>query len=205
MAVTGMVRMGERTRADDGVWSDAAGCFDRWVDGDQRALDDLVTVMTPVLWHIVRAYRLTEETAEDVIQTTWLALVRRRHTITDSQAVGGWLIISARREAWRVAKVGQRDLSVTDQDLEAKLPQQRSAEREVVEIDERDRLWSAVSGLDERCQRLLRVVAFDQRPDYHRLSEELGMPVGSIGPTRGRCLTKLRAALSSSTSEGDVR
>lgn len=57
------------------------------------------------------------------------------------------------------------------------------------------RLWSAVRRLAERCQRLLRVIAFEDRPDYARIAADLGMPVGSIGPTRNRCLAKLRALL----------
>src|ERR1044072_2478355 len=92
----------------DGVWADATRAFDRWVAGDGGGLDDLVAVMTPVLWHVVRAYRLPQEAAEDVIQTTWLALVRRRSAIVDPTAIGGWLTTSARREAWRVAKSGAR-------------------------------------------------------------------------------------------------
>jgi DNA-directed RNA polymerase specialized sigma24 family protein len=61
--------------------------------------------------------------------------------------------------------------------------------------DESRRLWSAVETLNERCQRLLRVVAFEDRPDYARLAQDLSMPIGSIGPTRNRCLAKLRALL----------
>lgn len=151
--------------------------------------------MTPVLWQVVRAYRVSPEVAEDVIQATWLALVRRRDSIDDHQAVGGWLTTTARRAAWRAASRTRRDVSVDPIDLEPYIPAARSAECQVVEKDERSRLWRAVATLDQRCQRLLRVVAFEQRPDYAAISSDLRMPVGSIGPTRGRCLTKLRAAL----------
>jgi len=58
------------------------------------------------------------------------------------------------------------------------------------------RLWQHVAGLPERCRALLRVIAFADRPDYSSVAEALGMPVGSIGPTRGRCLAKLRQLLS---------
>ncbi|MFC6345513.1 hypothetical protein ACFP8W_26240, partial [Nocardioides hankookensis] len=73
------------------VWAEATDGFNRWVAGEAAGLDDLVAVMTPVLWHVVRAYRLPESAAEDVIQNTWLALVRRRAAILDPVAVGGWL------------------------------------------------------------------------------------------------------------------
>lgn len=184
----------ERGTADS-VWSDAAHCFDAWCAGEPTALDDLVAVMTPVLWHVVRSYRLAEDVAEDVIQTTWLALVRRRDAIADSGAIGGWLTTTARREAWRVGKAGNKAMPVEDDELAVRLPQQRSAEMSAVEIDEKTRLWEAVDSLPERCQRLLRIVAFENRPDYAKLAADLDMPVGSIGPTRGRCLAKLRVAL----------
>ena len=177
------------------VWEHATDGFNRWVAGDPAGLDDLVAVMTPVLWHVVRAYRLPEPVAEDVIQTTWLALVRRRSAILDPVAVGGWLTTTARREAWRAAHASSSAVPVEDESLAPLLPRQRSAEDSVVEHDDGDRLWAAVDGLPERCRRLLRVVAFENRPDYRELATDLDMPVGSIGPTRGRCLAKLRVAL----------
>ena len=185
----------------DDVWSASARYFGDWVAGDALALDRLVAVMTPVLWHVVRSYRLAEDVAEDVIQTTWLALVRRRDAINEQAAVGGWLTTTARREAWRVSRNGHRAVAVDDEDLAIRLPQQRSAEQTAVERDESLRLWGAVDALPERCRRLLRIVAFENRPDYTRLASELGMPVGSIGPTRGRCLAKLRVALMQTGAE----
>lgn len=188
------VATGTSTRDDD-LWADATRAFERWVAGDAAGLDDLVALMTPVLWHVVRAYRLPPDAAEDVVQTAWLALVRRRTTIMDPAAVGGWLTTTARREAWRVAKAGQSAVPVEDEVLASRLPADRSAEATAVEADTRARLWAVIDALPERCQRLLRVVAFERRPDYQSLASDLGMPIGSIGPTRGRCLAKLRVAL----------
>lgn len=179
----------------DSLWDVAGGAFARWRDGEETALDELVRVMSPVLWHVVRATGLDTEAAEDVVQTTWLALVRSADRITDAQAVSGWLCTTARREAWRVRKADARSTPVDDDSLEFRIPSQRSAEAETVTKDDQDRLWAALSHLDERCQQLLRIVAFEQRPDYTRISAQLGMPVGSIGPTRGRCLAKLLAEL----------
>ncbi|WP_244930660.1 sigma-70 family RNA polymerase sigma factor [Nocardioides sp. W7] len=179
----------------DRLWVDAGHAFERWLGGDPAGLDELVRLMTPVLWHVVRAYRLPQEAAEDVVQTTWLALVRRRTTIADPAAVGGWLTTTARRESWRVAKSDQHVMPAADEELAARLPADRSAEADAVENDSRSRLWHAVDALPERCRRLLRVVAFERRPDYQALASDLDMPIGSIGPTRGRCLAKLRVAL----------
>jgi RNA polymerase sigma factor (sigma-70 family) len=177
------------------VWAQASDHFGRWRAGDASGLDDLVRVMTPVLWHVVRSYRLPHDVAEDVIQTAWTALVRRREAIEEGAAVGGWLTTTARREAWRVSRVESRTSAADDEEMALRLPRQRSAEHAAVLNDEQARLWAAVTTLDDRCQRLLRIVAFEHRPDYGRVAEQLDMPVGSIGPTRGRCLAKLKAAL----------
>ncbi len=69
---------------------------------------ELVALLTPILWHTVRAQRLDRESAEDVVQTTWLALVRSADSIADPQAVLQWLIVTAQRESWRVVKRADR-------------------------------------------------------------------------------------------------
>jgi RNA polymerase sigma factor (sigma-70 family) len=177
------------------VWDAAGSAFRRWRDGDQRALDELVRVMSPVLWHVVRATGLEREPAEDVVQNTWLAMVRSADRIADPQAVSGWLCTTARREAWRTRKRAARSTPIEDDALDYRLPHEDSPETRVVLDDEQRLLWEGLRRLPERCQRLLRIVAMEQRPDYTRIAADLDMPVGSIGPTRGRCLDKLRAEL----------
>ncbi len=193
--MVGMVQVTDEDQSPERTWDDAAASFTRWIDGDEDGFYDLVEVMTPVLWHVVRAAGLDVIQAKDVLQETWVALVRRRNAINHAQAVSDWLITTARRESWRVSRVSRRDVIVADLEVDVPTPRQPSTEHVVLENDEHRRLWEAVATLDERCQRLLRVVAFDTRPNYQKLSEDLDMPVGSIGPTRGRCLTKLRTAL----------
>ena len=184
-------------------WERAAQLFVRWREGDSRAMDELVRLMTPVLWHVVRAYGLDSALAEDVVQTTWLTLVRRHESILEPRAVSGWLTMCARREAWRVGKQHRRADAVEAEHLEPHLPVHESAEQTAAQDDESRRLWKTVGRLDDRCQRLLRVVAFDERPDYARIAKDLAMPVGSIGPTRQRCLGKLRALLEGDGWGGD--
>ncbi len=94
-----------------------------------------------------------------------------------------------------MAKATGRGIPVEDDELARRLPDEGSAESEVVRRDTEGRLWDAVENLSERCQALLRIVAFEHRPDYREIAADLGMPVGSIGPTRGRCLQKLRALI----------
>lgn len=186
----------EDTAATPSAWDIAADAHARWISGEARALDDLVRALTPILWHAVRSYGLPEEAARDTIQSTWLQLVRNRDTIRDPQAVGGWLLTTARRMAWRASR--SREIPVEDVTPDV-MEQEPSAEDEALEGLQSQTLWSAVAVLDSRCRRLLRIIAFSDRPDYARLSAETGMPVGSIGPTRRRCLDKLRALI-----QGDV-
>lgn len=186
---------GPEGQVEPSPWDAASGAFASWRTGDATAVDELVRVMTPVLWQVVRAYGQDSQASQDIVQATWLGFVRRHHTIEDPQAVASWLITSARRAAAEHSRRWQRTEPVEDETLAARLPDAVSAETLAVLDDEAATLWRAVAGLDERCRRLLRVVAFQDRPDYAAISEDLQMPVGSIGPTRARCLGKLRTAL----------
>jgi RNA polymerase sigma factor (sigma-70 family) len=178
-------------------WAVAARCFRAWKDGDRSALDELVRQVSPVLWQVVRSYGIDRASAEDVVQTTWMTLMRKSEQVRDDQAVLRWLTMTARREAWRVAQSRTRSNPTEDAVIEVSLPAARSPESEVVETDAMRRLWSHVHELDARCQHLLRVIAFQQRPDYAVLAAHLDMPMGSIGPTRSRCLAKLRTLIAS--------
>jgi len=163
--------------------------------GNDDALGEIVTELTPVLWHVARAVGLSSDDAEDVLQTVWMRLLSHLDGIHDSAALGGWLVVTTRREAWRV-RAEKRTQLPADQELFAELPDQAPGSEEQVIVDEQRRtLWAAFGQLSRRCQELLRIVAFVPRPDYSAVAAVLGMPVGSIGPTRGRCLAKLRALL----------
>jgi RNA polymerase sigma factor (sigma-70 family) len=191
----GVHTMSELPTESRSVWETAASLFARWRDGEPGALDDLVRLLSPMLWQVSRASGLDRATAEDVVQTTWLALVRSGESIAEPRAVAGWLCTTARREAWRVSKQATRQQPVEDETISRKLPDEPAPEEQVVLDDDNARLWDCLTRLSERCQRLLRIVAAEARPDYSVIAAELGMPVGSIGPTRGRCLDKLRQEL----------
>lgn len=172
-----------------------ASCLLRARAGDLGALDEVVVELNPLLWHVARTQGLTAEDAEDVVQTTWMELVRGLHAIEAPEALAGWLVSVTRREAWRAdarrrKRTGPGADFLADRADDAPGPEQRVAD------DERDRvLDSHLARLSARCRALLRVVAQGGRPDYAGLAEALGVPRGSIGPTRGRCLAKLRALL----------
>jgi RNA polymerase sigma factor (sigma-70 family) len=174
----------------------AGDAFAAYRSGDSNRLNELVSVTTPILWHTVRSYRLDSAAAEDVLQSTWLALVRRTEFIEDPRAVLQWLIVTARREAWRVATASRRTEPSAWEGDEFTAPAEDQPETIAVRSAQDRLLWEHIRTLSMRCQQLLRVIAFSDRPDYEAISSALGIPVGSIGPTRGRCLAKLRVSLS---------
>jgi RNA polymerase sigma factor (sigma-70 family) len=176
--------------------------FEEFRDGDEAKMADLVTLLTPILWHTARAQRLDAHSAEDVVQSAWLALVRSSASITSPVAVLHWMIVTVRREAWRTASRQARVGSVESDELQAWPSADESPEQLLVRSSDASALWRHVTELSQRCQQLLRVIAFADRPDYSAVAAALGMPVGSIGPTRGRCLAKLRALLAADPGWG---
>lgn len=175
--------------------------FEEYRQGDEDKMADLVRILTPILWHTARACRLDTGTAEDVLQSVWLTLVRKAGSITEPQAVLQWLVVTTKRESWRVAR-GQAKLRPEDLETTgaADEPSDKTVEDEVIRDDTDTRLWRHIETLSDRCRTLLRVIAFADRPDYADLARALGMPQGSIGPTRGRCLAKLRLSLANDPS-----
>ncbi len=171
----------------------AATAFQAYRGGDVLAMSELVDLLTPVLWQTARSQHCEHEVAEDAIATAWLRLVEGQDRIRDAQAILGWLVVTVKREVWRSTGAARR--LRTDDDLSARADTGPDPETMTV-LSERQRVvWRHVERLTDRCRELLRVIAFCDRPDYAAVSEALGMPLGSIGPTRGRCLSKLRASL----------
>ena len=182
--------------AEQGTLASRAGeVFERYRLGEAEAMGELVAMLTPILWHTVRGQRLDKESTEDVLQSTWLALVGHAQSITDARAVLQWMLVAARREAWRVLRGKTKLVPYEIDDDAVRTPDTELPESLALRSADERILWSHVAQLPDRCRELLRVIAFADRPDYAELARALGMPVGSIGPTRGRCLAKLRASL----------
>ena len=180
----------------------AAHALLEYREGRTGPIGDLVREATPLLWHTVRAQGVDRDAADDVVQSVWAALVRNAQTIAEPHAVLKWLLVTARRAAWeavRRSRDEQRrraDLPDDTPDSPYTLVDTQPGPDALVLADERDRaVWRALRRLPERCQELLRLVSLADRPDYRMISAAIGMPVGSIGATRGRCLAKLRAIL----------
>lgn len=169
-----------------------AACMVAARAGDKRGVDVLIAELTPLVWHVARGAGLDHSTAEDVVQSVWLALLRHLDRLSEPRALAGWLITTTRREANRTR---QRLAAQTEllPEYAEQVPSTEPLPETLVLRGERDhKLWKAFTKLSERCQTLLRLTVLAGRAEYREVAAALGMPHGSIGPTRGRCLKSLR-------------
>lgn len=165
--------------------------------GNRRAMNRLVSELTPLVWNVARGQGLDPHTAEDVVQSVWLALFSHLDQVREPKALAGWLVTTARNEAQRVNGRKRPALPLTDEIAEA-MPSTQPAPEAVVLRGERDRrIWRAFGELPQRCQEILRLTVLAGRAEYRVVADVLRMPRGSIGPNRSRCLKALRELLDS--------
>ena len=169
---------------------DAAKLVQRASEGDQAAWNALVDQFNGLLWSVVRAHRLSPSDGAEVIQTTWLRLVENLDRIREPERVGAWLATTTRHECLRFIRLNAREVATSEVEAaelstDASMDGLLSAERDIA-------LWKAFASLGERCQTLLRILMAEVPPSYVEVSAALGMPIGAIGPTRQRCLERLR-------------
>ena len=174
--------------------------------GDRRAWESLVDAYSGLVWAIARNHRLGDNDAADVSQTTWLRLMENIQRLREPARVGAWLATTARHECLRLIGQARRVVLLPneeDYDAVADTPPPDSA----LLAAERDaRVRAALLTLSPRCQQLLKLLMLDPPPSYEEISAATGMPIGSIGPTRGRCLAHLHEILAESgTTDPDGR
>lgn len=171
---------------------------------DPGAWDALVERFAGRVWAVARAHRLSDADAKDVSQVTWLRLVTHIDTIREPERVGAWLATTARNECLRVLRKAGREVPVDDdREFEGTEGTDPPPESRLVAQERDFVLWKALRQLSGTCQRLLRVLMADPEPTYSEVSAALGMAIGSIGPTRQRCLAHLRTRLARITDEDD--
>jgi RNA polymerase sigma factor (sigma-70 family) len=165
------------------------------IDGNRDAWDCLVTRYTPLALQITRRYRLNASDANDVCQVVWLQVLRYLDTLREPRALPGWIATTARNESVRLVTSNHRTLPVdplTGSHLE---PAGGGPEIDdgLLAAERRDALRSGLAELTPQQREFLLLVCADPPISYEEISSRLGIPVGSIGPTRARCLAKLRA------------
>ncbi|MFF0578640.1 RNA polymerase sigma factor [Streptosporangium saharense] len=183
--------------------------IDAALAGDQAAWDALVTHHSGRLWSVARAHGLSAADAADVVQGTWLRLVESLHTIRDPERIGSWLLTTVRREACLLSRRTRGERLVADPATEqadhnptrADLAVHPDPALTVLTADEGRRLWRTVETMHEPCRSLLLLMATAPDAGVHQLAVRLGMPSGSYGPTRGRCLNRLRTMLTAQEAQ----
>jgi RNA polymerase sigma factor (sigma-70 family) len=186
-------RLGQAGKAprDD---SSVAVLVIRAAEGNQDAWNGIVERYAPLIWSICRRYRLGGSDAEEVAQAVWLDLVERLPRLRDPAALPGWLATVTRRECTRmVTKRGSERLDTKLTDL-LQPADDMVTEGEIL-AERNAALHAAFAELPPRCQQLLSMLIRDPPHSYMEISEELGIPVGSIGPQRARCLAQMRRHL----------
>ena len=162
-------------------------------EGDQRAWNAIVERFLPLVCALVRRHRLSDTDGDDVCQTVWLRLVEHLGDLREPRALPGWLVTTTRNEALRVIRLRGRAIPVDPQGVTLeRLAEQPEADEELIR-DERTRaLRAGLLELPAGRRELLELLLTDPPISYDEISAKLGIPKGSIGPTRARALEQLR-------------
>ena len=161
--------------------------------GEQRAWDALVARYSGLVWSIARAHRLDGPDAADVSQTAWLRLVENLTRIRDPDRVGAWLAATTRNECLRVLRRSGRQVPTDlEGDDEPSIDVGPAVDERLLVGERDEELRQAFAAVSARCQVLLRLLITDPPMSYDDIAATLAMAVGSIGPTRARCLEQLR-------------
>lgn len=158
--------------------------------GDAAAWRMIVDRYSRLLCAIARSYGLSGADADDVVQTTWLRLVERLSLLRDPARVGTWLAVTARRESLATLRRLGRE-----RPLHGHTPSVTGPHHVVFGRDLASSLGAALDAVPARCRNLLELFIASPQLSYSEISAALGVPVGSVGPTRARCLTQLRRRL----------
>ena len=161
--------------------------------GDPDAWNDLIERYAPLVWSICVKNRLPRDEIDDVAQSVWVLLVEKISQIREPAALPGWLVTTTQHACLRVLRAS-RHTARTGQEADHLASPQAHAlvEDQVLAAERNAALRDAFAGLPPGCQRLLSLLISDPPTSYDRISVILGMPIGSIGPRRARCLERLR-------------
>jgi RNA polymerase sigma factor (sigma-70 family) len=162
--------------------------------GDAAAWDGIVERYAALVWSVCRRYRLTDSDADDVAGSVWLRLVEHLDTLSEPAALPGWLARTTQRECLQLLRARKWQVPVDDPELGAGAPGVGEGGLDGVLLVEERRhaLRSAFAELPSRCRELLAMLFADPPASYAEIGAALDLPVGAIGPTRRRCLDRLR-------------
>lgn len=160
--------------------------------GDEAAWAELVDRYGRLVYSIPTRLGLAPADADDVFQHVFTTLFRQLPTLRDQTRLSAWLITTAQRESWRLGKLANRHAALD----EAVVDNGDRPGDELAREEREQAVRQALRRIDERCSALLTALFLESAtPAYDELARRLGMPIGSVGPTRARCFKKLEAIL----------
>jgi RNA polymerase sigma factor (sigma-70 family) len=178
---------------------DVAALVRRAAEGDHWAWERLVDQYARLIWALTRDFKLGESDAADVFQATWLRLLEHINRLEQPARVGSWLAATARNECLRSVAARKKVMLVHDDvTLKDSAAHQPEIDERLLSEERAQAVRDALSRLPFRWRRLVEMLMADPPVPYTEISDQLGLPVGSIGPTRGRCLERLRVLLQAS-------
>ena len=164
----------------------------RAAGNDQQAWDELVERYAPLVWTICTRYRLSNHDIEDVGQSVWLLLVEQLGKLREPAALPGWLATTTRRECLRVVTATRKSQQLGSTVDDAPFADERAIDEEILTAERNAALRTAFAELPPHGQHLLAMLFRDPPCSYSEISATSGIPIGSIGPQRARCLERLR-------------
>ena len=195
-------------RADDEISGESSLVDDRalveaCLSGDSQAWEALILRYQRLIYSIPIRSGFSPVDAADIFQSVCLKLFEKLTTLRKHEKIGSWLMTTTTRECWRVAEKRQRETkpSIYDEDYEQDIIKNLASEEPLadqrrIELERQQTVREAVEGLSERCRRLITLLFYSkEEPSYSDIARQIKVPLNSIGPTRARCLQKLKRIL----------
>jgi RNA polymerase sigma factor (sigma-70 family) len=184
---------------EDGVeerWIEASdselinGC----INGESEAWKVLVERYGRLIYTVAMRYDLSEADADDVFQTVCVILLNKLTTLRQPSKIGSWLVSITRRECWKLLRRREITSDPLEEQMENYTDPDELPDEMAARYEEQRRIREAMAKLSKRCRQLIHYLYYDRsNPSYEDIGRSMGMPEGSVGPTRARCLEKLRA------------
>jgi RNA polymerase sigma factor (sigma-70 family) len=188
-------------------YEDLADLVSKAAAGDQAAWNTIVGRFAGQVWVVCRSYRLSQADAADAFQQTWLRVLEHLDSVRDPARLGSWIKTTCKREVLATLRRAKRAQPVGDPEvLDRAADPDANPDEPVLLAAGNAELWTAFHRLNSRCQEVLRVLVVEAdngRPSYEDASAALGIPIGSLGPTRARCLDRLRRFLTDGIGDAD--
>jgi RNA polymerase sigma factor (sigma-70 family) len=165
--------------------------------GSGQAWEALLVRYQRLIYSIPLRYGLPEHDANDIFQNVSLLLWENLGRVRDRARLGAWLVITTRRECWRMLRQRRQNGTMPDTEvLDENLSSGPLSEDEFLALERQTQVRAAIEHLESPCKELLTLLFYvEPRPAYSEIARNLNLPEGSIGPTRSRCLEKLMKIL----------